>query len=432
MSSSSTYDLVPLPKSLSQFLDIGIPGSKSATLRALLLSAGLNQATTIHNVLRSEDTEVMLNALEKLGASTEFSNANTLTLSGPLTYAKEKREFYLGESGLSLRLLLVHLSLFGKGPIYFYGQGRLLHRPLEGLIKLLRELGVSIDIESDYINIIPHSLPSASVEISIDPSVSSQWISALAMALAHHSSGGTLSFTKPFTSRAYLDLTSDWLSTFGCIQNIESSQWKIPGGLVSPGVCSIEGDWSSAAAFILASATQGIPLCVKGLDEKSLQGDRFLLQILSRSSVGHQWKGGELYIEGKIKEGIHEDLSSCPDLAPVLAAACVLGTEPSHLKGLQTLPDKESDRLQKIKELIHWLGGTCEIKHPSEMTIYPRASIKRPSGAFDPDHDHRMAFAAALGALETGGLLLNHTCVNKTLPQFWDLWNYMLGLTTSK
>jgi len=429
MSSSSTYDLVPLPKSLSQFLDIGIPGSKSATLRALLLSAGLNQATTIHNVLRSEDTEVMLNALEKLGASTEFSNANTLALSGPLTYAKEKREFYLSESGLSLRLLLVHLSLFGKGPIYFYGQGRLLHRPLEGLIKLLRELGVSIDIEGDCIKIIPHSLPNASVEISIDPSVSSQWISALAMALAHHSCGGTLSFTKPFTSRAYLDLTSEWLHTFGCEQNIESSQWKIPGGLVSPGVCSIEGDWSSAAAFILASATQGIPLCVKGLDQNTLQGDQFLLEILSRSSVGHQWKGGKLYIEGKIKQGIHEDLSSCSDLAPVLAAACVLGTEPSHLKGLQTLPDKESDRLQKIQELIQWLGGTCEIKHRSEMTIYPRTSIKRPSGAFNPDHDHRMAFAATLGALETGGTILDPTCVNKTFPDFWKEWTKMIRLS---
>ena len=104
--------------------------------------------------------------------------------------------------------------------------------------------------------------------------------------------------------------------------------------------------------------------------------------------MGHQWKDRELHIEGKIKQGIHEDLSSCPDLAPVLAAACVLGTEPSHLKGLQTLPDKESDRLQKIQELIYWLGGTCEIKHRSEMTIYPRTSIMRPSGAFDPDHDH--------------------------------------------
>ena len=429
MSSSSTYDLVPLPKSLGQFLDIGIPGSKSATLRALLLSAGLNQATTIHNVLRSEDTEVMLKALEKLGASTEFSNANTLTLTGPLTYAKEKMEFYLGESGLSLRLLLVHLSLFGKGPIYFYGQGRLLDRPLEGLIKALGMLGVSIELEGDCIKIIPHSLPGNSVEISIDPSRSSQWVSALAIALAHHSCGGTLSFEKPFTSRAYLDLTSDWLSTFGCIQNIESSQWKIPGGLTSPGVCSIEGDWSSAAAFILASATQGIPLCLNGLEEKTLQGDHFLLEILSRSSVGHQWKGGELHIEGKIKQGIHEDLSSCPDLAPVLAAACVLGTEPSHLKGLQTLPDKESDRLQKIQELIHWLGGTYEIKHRSEMTIYPRASIKRPSGVFDPNQDHRMAFAAALGALETGGAILDPTCVNKTFPDFWKEWTKMIRVS---
>ena len=430
MSSSSTYDLVPLPKSLGQFLDIGIPGSKSATLRALLLSAGLNQTTTIHNVLRSEDTEVMLKALDKLGASTEFYNANSLTITGPLTYAKEKTEFYLGESGLSLRLLLVHLSLFGKGPIYFYGQGRLLHRPLEGLIKPLRELGVSIDIEGDCIKIIPHSLPSASVDISIDPSVSSQWISALAMALAHHSCGGTLSFTKPCTSRTYLDLTSEWLRTFGCEQKIESSQWKIPGGLISPRTCSIEGDWSSAAAFILASATQGIPLCVKGLDENTLQGDQFLLEILSRSSVGHQWKGGELHIEGKIKEGIHEDLSSCPDLAPVLAAACVLGTEPSHLKGLHTLKEKESDRFQKIQDLIHWLGGTYEIKSHSEIIIHPRISEKKPLTAFDPSGDHRIAFAAALGALKTGGPILNPTCVNKTFPNFWVEWSKMLGEVT--
>ena len=430
MSSSYTYDLVPLPKSLGQFLDIGIPGSKSATLRALLLSAGLNQATTIHNVLRSEDTEVMLKALEKLGASIEFSNANLLTLTGPLTYTKEKMEFYLGESGLSLRLLLVHLSLFGKGPIYFYGQGRLLHRPLEGLIKPLRELGVSIDIEGDCIKIIPHSLPSASVDISIDPSVSSQWISALAMALAHHSCGGTLSFTKPCTSRTYLDLTSEWLRTFGCEQKIESSQWKIPGGLISPRTCSIEGDWSSAASFILASATQGIPLCVKGLDENTLQGDQFLLEILSRSSVGHQWKGGELHIEGKIKEGIHEDLSSCPDLAPVLAAACVLGTEPSHLKGLHTLKEKESDRFQKIQDLIHWLGGTYEIKSHSEIIIHPRISEKKPLTAFDPSGDHRIAFAAALGALKTGGPILNPTCVNKTFPNFWVEWSKMLGEVT--
>ena len=77
-------------------------------------------------------------------------------------------------------------------------------------------------------------------------------------------------------------------------------------------------------------------------------------------------------------------------------------------------------------------GDNYEIKHRSGIIIYPRTSIKRPSGAFDPDHDHRMAFASALGALETGGLLLNHTCVNKTLPQFWNLWNHMLGLTTSK
>jgi len=432
MSLYLAHDLVALPQGLGRFGDVYIPGSKSSTFRALLLSAQSSGTTRIQNLLRSDDTAVMLEALEHLGAAITFIDTTNITISSPLIYPTEEIKINLGESGLLLRLLLAHVSLFGKGPVRFYGHGRLLDRPLAGLINTLSLLGVSIVQEPNSITVIPHSLPSKAVDISIDSSVSSQWVSAFALSLAHHPFGGTIKFKKPIVSKSYLDLTSRWLKIFGCVQSIESNQWKIPGGLNSPGSCVIEGDWSSAAAFILASATQGISLCLKGLDQNTLQGDQFLLEILSRSSVGHQWKGGELHIEGKIKQGIHEDLSSCPDLAPVLAAACVLGTEPSHLKGLQTLPGKESDRLKKIQELIHWLGGTCEIKHPSGMTIYPRTSIKRPSGAFDPDHDHRMAFAAALGALETGGLLLNHTCVNKTLPQFWNLWNHMLGLTTSK
>ena len=425
---SSSYDLVPLPQGLCRFSDVLIPGSKSSTLRALLLSAQSSGTTKIQNLLRSDDTSVMLTALEHLGASLNFLDATNITISSPLIYPTEEKEINLGESGLSLRLLLVHVSLFGKAPIRFHGQGRLLDRPLVGLINAISLLGVSIVQESKSILVIPCSLPSKPVEISIDPSVSSQWVSALALSLVHHPFGGTINFTKPIVSKSYLDLTSRWLKIFGCIQSVESNQWKIPGGLNSPGSCVIEGDWSSAAAFILASATQGISLRLKGLSHETSQGDQFLLEILSRSSVGHHWEGDELHIEGKIKRGINEDLSSCPDLAPVLAAACVLGTEPSHLKGLQTLPSKESDRLQKIQELIHWLGGTCEIKHRSEMTIYPRTFIKRPDGAFNPDNDHRMAFASALGAIETGGSLVNHSCVNKTLPQFWDLWNRMLGL----
>jgi 3-phosphoshikimate 1-carboxyvinyltransferase len=322
------------------------------------------------------------------------------------------------------------VSLFGKAPVRFHGQGRLLERPLAGLINALSLLGVSITQELKSISVIPCSLPSRPVEISIDPSISSQWISALALSLAHHPFGGIIHFTKPIISKSYLDLTSYWLKIFGCMQSVESNQWKIPGGLSSPGSCLIEGDWSSAAAFILASATQGIPLCIKGLNKNTPQGDEFLLEILSKSFVIHRWKESNLYIEGKINGGIYEDLSSCPDLAPVLAAACVLGPEPSHLKGLQTLKEKESDRFQKIQDLIHWLGGTYEIKYLSEIIIHPRISEKKPLVTFDPSGDHRIAFAAALGALKTGGPILNPTCVNKTFPDFWVEWSKMLGQVT--
>ena len=430
MSSSVTYDLVHLHQGLSRFGDVSIPASKSSTLRALLLSAQSSGITRIQNLLRSNDTAVMLGALEHLGASIAFIDAINITISGPMIHPTEESEINLGESGLSLRLLLVHVSLFGKAPVRFHGQGRLLERPLAGLIDALRLLGVSITQEPKSILVIPCSLPSKPIEFSMDPSISSQWISALALSLAHHPFGGIIHFTKPIISKSYLDLTSRWLKIFGCMQSVESNQWKIPGGLSSSRSCLIEGDWSSAAAFILASATQGIPLCIKGLNKKTSQGDQFLLEILSKSFVKHRWREGNLHIEGKINGGIYEDLSSCPDLAPVLAAACVLGTEPSHLKGLQTLKEKESDRFQKIQDLIHWLGGTYEIKSHSEIIIHPRISEKKPLTAFDPSGDHRIAFAAALGALKTGGPILNPTCVNKTFPNFWVEWSKMLGEVT--
>jgi 3-phosphoshikimate 1-carboxyvinyltransferase len=430
MSSSFTYDLVHLPQGLSRFGDVSIPGSKSSTLRALLLSAQSSETTRIQNVLRSNDTAVMLEALEHLGASIAFIDATNITISGPMIHPTEESEINLGESGLLLRLLLVHVSLFGKAPVRFHGQGRLLERPLAGLINALSLLGVSITQEPKSISVIPCSLPSRPIEISIDPSISSQWISALALSLAHHPFGGIIHFTKPIISKSYLDLTSYWLKIFGCMQSVESNQWKIPGGLSSPGSCLIEGDWSSAAAFILASATQGIPLCIKGLNKNTPQGDQFLLEIFLSSFVIHRWRESNLHIEGKINGGIYEDLSSCPDLAPVLAAACVLGPQSSHLKGLQTLKDKESDRFQKIQDLIHWLGGTYETKYDSEIIIHPRISEKKPLVAFDPSGDHRIAFAAALGALKTGGPILNPTCVNKTFPDFWVEWSKMLGQVT--
>jgi len=426
MSLNLAYDLVSLPRGLSRFGNISIPGSKSSTLRALLLSAKCSEPTKIQNVLRSDDTTVMLEALEHLGASITFVDATNITISSPTINLAEESEINLGESGLSLRLLLAHVSLFGKAPVRFQGQGRLLDRPLAGLINTLSLLGVSIVQEPKSIRVIPCSLPSKPVEISIDPSVSSQWISALALSLAHHPFGGTLHFSKSIVSKSYLDLTSYWLNVFGCVQSIELDRWIIPGGLRSPGSLIIEGDWSSGAAFILASATQGLPLCIKGLNEKIPQGDRFLLEILSRASVGHRWVDGELHIEGNIRHGICEDLSSCPDLAPVLAAACALGPEQSHLKGLQTLSSKESNRLEKIEELIHWLGGACDLRYFSEMVIYPRTSIGKPLGIFDPDKDHRMAFAAALGALSTGGSIINPSCVNKTFPNFWSEWGKLI------
>ena len=125
--------------------------------------------------------------------------------------------------------------------------------------------------------------------------------------------------------------------------------------------------------------------------------------------------------------GLHANLELCPDLGPVLAATAALAPGPSVLTGLQTLSLKECDRLDASAELVRWLGGTAKIigDHTLEITPGPCPAGRPP---FDPRNDHRMAFAASVGALRCGGELLNPGCVAKTLPTFWEDWNTMLGI----
>jgi len=139
------------------------------------------------------------------------------------------------------------------------------------------------------------------------------------------------------------------------------------------------------------------------------------------------WAGAQrLEVAGPLQRGLDADLTDCPDLGPVLAALAALAPGPSELRGLQTLPLKECDRLDASAELVRWLGGQAEVIGDHTLRITP--GTPAPGRApFNPRNDHRMAFAAAVGALRWGGELEDPHCVAKTFPDFWEVWRDMLG-----
>lgn len=115
------------------------------------------------------------------------------------------------------------------------------------------------------------------------------------------------------------------------------------------------------------------------------------------------------------------DLTLCPDLGPVLAATAALAPAPSVLTGLHTLPLKECDRLEASADLVRWLGGRAEVDGDHTLRIFP-GPLPGARSPFHPRNDHRMAFAAAVGALRAGGSVAQPTCVAKTFPGFWEVW----------
>jgi len=405
---------------------VKVAGSKSVCNRALLLAAMAPGRSRLLDGLEAEDTCRMRDCLRLLGiplmeepGDWTIQGGEPPVPSGPLP---------AGASGTTLRFLLPWLALTTKEPIRFIGDRRLFERPLGGLLEALKAFGASWETFSGEGLLVPAAKPPSSLDLTVDGTESSQFLTGLALACAALPGGGRLRWQRPPASLSYLELTAHWLSLFGCVSDLQSAGWDIPGGSLGPRELTMPGDWSGAAAFLCAGAVTGCPAQVAPLDRRDPQGDRALIEILTAAGCEVRWLSAqEIQVAGPLKRGIRADLTLCPDLGPVLAATAAMAPGASTLTGLHTLSLKECDRLEASAELVRWLGGRAEIQGDHTLVIHPGSHTgSRPP--FDPRRDHRMAFAAALGGLRCGGELLDSGCVAKTLPTFWEDWNHLLGM----
>jgi 3-phosphoshikimate 1-carboxyvinyltransferase len=403
---------------------VDLPGSKSATNRALLIAGLASGRSRIQGALEAEDTRWMREALVSLGIPVQRETGFWSVQGG--SRPNPSGPIWLGASGTTLRFLLPWLAIRAAARVELRGEPRLFERPLGPLLDALEILGARWEPSP----LGGHLSPAASqarLDLEVDGSLSSQFVSGLAMAAASLPGGGNLRWSKPVASSSYLVLTSRWLQAFGCGSNLQADRWNIPGDHLRASDVHIPADWSGAAAFLAAAAVTGREITVGFLDPQEEQRDRDMVAILESAGCRSRWDGSRLTLAGPLLGGIRADLEACPDLGPVLAATAALAPEPSVLTGLQTLPLKECDRLEASADLVEWLGGHAEVEGNHTLRIRPGAIPPEHRRPFDPRHDHRMAFASAVGSLRCGGSLKDPDCVAKTYPAFWDSWQQMLA-----
>lgn len=407
--------------------EVTLPGSKSIANRALLMAAlcQSGQQTRLTNVLRSDDTERMLEALIALGVavSIDVNAGTTVTVSGSGGHWQQvPPELHLGNAGTAIRPLTAVLSAtLNNQTCVLTGNERMQERPLAALTDCLSAAGANIRYRRNE-GYPPVQLAGGlqAGHLSIDGSASSQYISALLMALPLLSDDSVLQLEGKVVSWPYIELTVAMLERFGIrIHRISGQEFMIPGNQVycSPGDYWIEGDASAASYWLAAGVLGGGPLRVHGIGQASIQGDLAFADYLS--GMGGNLHIDERYIdvEGGQLRAIDADLNAIPDAAMTFATLALFAQGTTHIRNIANWRIKETDRLHAMATELRKTGAVVE-EFADSIRITPPAAIEHAS--IDTYDDHRMAMCfALLGFAPAGVRILDPDCCAKTYPDFF-------------
>jgi 3-phosphoshikimate 1-carboxyvinyltransferase len=407
-----------------------IPGSKSVTNRALILSALAKTPSRLHKPLRSRDTELMAQGLRALGVRIEESRESNgdeiwtvipAQLFGPASID-------VGNAGTVMRFL-PPLAALARGLINFDGDPRSHERPLGPVISALEELGVTIDHKNRFT--LPLTINgSGSIKggvIEIDASSSSQFISALLLVGPAMKDGITVKHVGgSLPSQPHIDMTIAMLRQFGAIVDDSSpSQWKVLPGELEGQDFVIEPDLSNAAPFMSVALVCGGTVTIRDWPRKTTQPGDQLREIFTQMGATISLDDSGLTISGgKTIRGIDIDLHDVGELTPSIAAVAALASSPSSLRGIGHLRLHETDRLSALRTELNALG--CDVsEEESALHINPQPLH---AGTFHTYEDHRLATAGAVIGLVVDGIHVeNIATTRKTLPDFPGLWSALLN-----
>ena len=404
---------------------INIPGSKSVTNRALVLSALASSTSTLRRGLRSRDTDLMIKALSSLGVKIEIEQDPWKITPAPLM---GPAGIDVGNAGTVMRFLPPLASL-AKGLISFDGDLRSHQRPLAPVIKALENLGVSIEHQGRYS--LPLVINGAGYitggEAEIDASASSQFLSSLLLVAPLMKQGLRIkNIGKSLPSKPHIEMTIAMLAQYGAVVDTSiDNQWSVEPTTLSGVDLVIEPDLSNAAVFMAAPILCGGEVIIKDWPRKTTQPGDQLRQIFSEmgGEIDFVDQGLRVRSSGHIR-GIDIDLGDVGELTPVIAALASLADSPSYLRGIGHLRLHETDRLSALKNELTALGAEV-LEEESALRINPKPMK---AGVFHTYEDHRLATAGALIGLAVNGVEVeNIETTRKTITDFPALWSQLLN-----
>ncbi len=422
---------------------VRLPGSKSISNRVLLL-AGLAAGTTaVHDVLDSDDTRVMLDALALLGCTLRRDGATVHVggLGGRL--AVREAQLHLGNAGTAMRPLAAALALLAArdgGRFDLTGVARMHERPIGDLVDALRALGCGVDYlgADGYPPLRVHGsgggLAAAAAPIRVRGDVSSQFLTALLLALPLVAAERAIEVevVGELISRPYVEITLNLLARFGVA--IERDGWRrftVPAGAAyrSPGEVHVEGDASSASYFVAlgAIAATGEPIRIEGVGRDSIQGDiRFVDAARAMGAQVDADASGLTVRRGAWPlRALDLDCNAIPDAAMTLAVMALYADGPTRLTNIASWRVKETDRIAAMATELRKLGAAVT-EHADAIEIRPPAAWR--AAAIDTYDDHRMAMCLSLAAFNplagaAPGVPLrirDPRCVGKTYPDYFE------------
>ena len=407
---------------------VNIPGSKSATNRALILAALSTTPSRIRKPLSSRDTDLMVKGLQSLGCKIEQIKTDQgfdyQVIPGKLM---GPAQIDVGNAGTVMRFL-PPIAALATGLIYFDGDERSHQRPIAPVLTALKQLGVSVEHNNKYKLPITINgdgkIKGGTVEI--DASASSQFVSALLLVAPATQEGITIKNIGPsLPSAPHIEMTIQMLEKFGATVQRTASSWSVkPCQLIGQDLV-IEPDLSNAAPFMAAAMICGGSVQVSDWPLSTTQPGDQLRSIFTKMGAKVELNASGLTITGSGKiHGIDIDLGDVGELTPSIAAIASLATTPSALRGISHLRLHETDRLAALANEINNLGGSV-IEGPGDLVIKP--GKMNASQIWRSYEDHRMATAGAIIGLAVEGVIVeNIETTQKTLSDFPGMWQGML------
>ena len=396
--------------------EVKIPGSKSVTNRALFLSACSSGLSYLRRPLLSDDTEAFAAGLTALGYGLQHSGDDVALTGSPAGPPAGSADVYCRDAGTAARFLPA-LAATGHGTFRFDASPQLRRRPVGPMVAALRDLGATVTHtgEDGHLPLTVESDGLAGGRITMDASVSSQFLTALLMAAPLTKDGLTIAVTK-MVSAPYIEMTVRMMRQFGAKVKRDGDTFAVqPGGYAARSF-TVEPDASAASYFFAAAAITGQTAFVQGLGADSLQGDVAFVRVLKRmGATVEMWPDGLSVTGNGPLHGAEVNMRDISDTMPTLAAVAPFADGPVRIVDVANVRVKESDRLEACAANLRRLG--IEVATGPDW-IEIRPGVPR-AAEIDCHGDHRIAMSFSVTALRTPGITLDDPdCVKKTFPDF--------------